>query len=741
MAKTYKFDCGCKIPIDETLPRIFDLPSLVYPDDVNQLPLDCPLVYEMLSAGHTKGIFQLESPLGKQYSKKLQPGIPDPSRGIEHLAALGALLRPGVLKVKDENGVSMTDKYCLRKNGLEEVIYYHPSLEPILKSTYGILCYQEQAMAIAVALARFSLQEADALRAAISKKKTDAMAKVKTNFIDKAGGLGIVTPEEAAEIFGWIEKSQKYSFNKCTSFDTKMLRRKTATEASFTVEEMYRIRNDLEYAKSAGYQQLHRKWNRQDNYGYGLSMEKDGRIRPNIIKNIQPSGVQVVFKVTLADGSTIRVTDNHKFPIPSNRGGTPLNQLGIGCEIYIRGRTKKGSKGYPSYVRAITSIEPDGECMTYNVTMDAPNHNFVVESGIVTCNSHAVSYALVGYHTAHAKAHFPLHFYTSYLYYAKEKQDPLLEIQQLVNDARGVGIDVLPPRFSDLKSHFSTDGVVITFGLSDVKGISSKQIAKIRKNAKLVEDQLSMPRVRWSWYDFLVYFSPSCPSNVVRRMIEVGATRDYKLDRQYMLAEYETYYQLTEKEQKNIVGLGRPEYDNEGNQIRDAVPCNTLTESLEHLLNQPKGVATKKRREKVETLLDLLKHPPRSLADTSGWIAKTEKECLGIPITCNPTDDRPNMRANTTCKEFRDGKESNCPVLAVTIQECREHRIQNGDNRGKTMAFLVVADKTGALDDVCIFSEAWEQYGNSIVPGESVEIRGRRDTKRGSFIVEEVYKS
>ena len=69
-------------------------------------------------------------------------------------------------------------------------------------------------MQIAQEIAGFNLQEADILRKAIGKKKTDVMAQVKTSFLHKAEEKGIVTKEQAEEIFSWIEKSQRYSFNK-----------------------------------------------------------------------------------------------------------------------------------------------------------------------------------------------------------------------------------------------------------------------------------------------------------------------------------------------------------------------------------------------------------------------------------------------------------------------------------------------------------------------------------------------
>jgi DNA polymerase III alpha subunit len=157
--------------------------------------------------GLTKGIFQLESNLGRSWSKKVSPS------NIEELAALIAIIRPGTLKAISD-GKSMSQRFVDRKAGREEVTYLHDSLEDILNTTYGVLVYQEQAMRIAVKLAGFSEQEADYLRKAIGKKKAKLMMEIRGQFIEGCEKVGIVDGDVAKEIFSWIEKSSRYSFNK-----------------------------------------------------------------------------------------------------------------------------------------------------------------------------------------------------------------------------------------------------------------------------------------------------------------------------------------------------------------------------------------------------------------------------------------------------------------------------------------------------------------------------------------------
>ena len=148
-------------------------------------------------------------------AKKLKP------ENIEQLSGLIAILRPGCLESM-RDGKSITNHYIDKKNGLESIDYFHMALEPALKTTYGEMIYQEESMQIAHDIAGFDLQEADMLRKAIGKKKPEEMAKLKKKFLTGSKEKNIVTEGQAEEIFGWIEKSQRYSFNKSHSISYAM---------------------------------------------------------------------------------------------------------------------------------------------------------------------------------------------------------------------------------------------------------------------------------------------------------------------------------------------------------------------------------------------------------------------------------------------------------------------------------------------------------------------------------------
>lgn len=188
--------------------------------------------WQLFAEGKTKGVFQLESNLGKAWAKKLAPN------NIEELSALIAIIRPGCLKAYVD-GKSMTQHFIDRKHGREDVTYLHESLEEILAPTYGVLVYQEQSMRIAQKVAGFDLQEADELRKAIGKKKADLMAKVKKKFIQGAEKLGIVNKTEAEEIFGWIEKSARYAFNKSHSISYAVCSYWSAYQKAHNTKEFF----------------------------------------------------------------------------------------------------------------------------------------------------------------------------------------------------------------------------------------------------------------------------------------------------------------------------------------------------------------------------------------------------------------------------------------------------------------------------------------------------------------------
>ena len=182
--------------IDKTLKRLkFKNINL----DISKINLADEKVYDLLSTGETTGLFQLESAGMREAIRQMKPNQ------FDDIIALVALYRPGPM--------SNIPIYNDCKNGIKKPDYIHPTLEAILKPTYGIIIYQEQVMQIAQILAGFTAGEADILRRAMGKKKKAELDKQKERFIEGALKNGI-QKDVANFVFTKIEPFAQYGFNK-----------------------------------------------------------------------------------------------------------------------------------------------------------------------------------------------------------------------------------------------------------------------------------------------------------------------------------------------------------------------------------------------------------------------------------------------------------------------------------------------------------------------------------------------
>ena len=168
--------------------------------NMNKLPLDDPNVYELFQRGDTTGVFQFESAGMKRYLRDLKP------TKFDDLIAMNALYRPGPMQ--------FIESFIKRRHGEEEITYLHPGLENSLKSTYGILIYQEQFMQASKEWCGFTGGQADTLRKAVGKKKVKLMEQVKPQFIEGAVKVGGATEEIANKFWDQLLDFANYCFNK-----------------------------------------------------------------------------------------------------------------------------------------------------------------------------------------------------------------------------------------------------------------------------------------------------------------------------------------------------------------------------------------------------------------------------------------------------------------------------------------------------------------------------------------------
>ncbi|MDB5160276.1 MAG: dnaE [Candidatus Saccharibacteria bacterium] len=174
----------------------------VFKTDINlqEIPLDDEATYTLLQKGDTTGVFQLESAGMKRYLRELKPTV------FDDIIAMVALYRPGPMQFIDD--------FIKRKHGEREITYFHPKMEDALKSTYGVLVYQEQVMQLSKDLSGFTGGEADTLRKAIGKKNVEMMNKMKTRFIDGAAEISGADKNEMEKFWKQLEDFAAYCFNK-----------------------------------------------------------------------------------------------------------------------------------------------------------------------------------------------------------------------------------------------------------------------------------------------------------------------------------------------------------------------------------------------------------------------------------------------------------------------------------------------------------------------------------------------
>ncbi len=200
--------------------------------DVDNLNMEDKAVYDMISAGKTEGVFQLESAGMKNFMKELKPA------NIEDIIAGISLYRPGPM--------DFIPLYIKGKDNPDKVSYDHPALKKILAPTYGCIVYQEQVMQIVMELAGYTLGRSDLVRRAMSKKKADVMERERQNFVYGNEAEGVegcikrgINESIANKIFDEMTDFAKYAFNKSHAAAYAMVAYQTAyLKCHYPVEYM-----------------------------------------------------------------------------------------------------------------------------------------------------------------------------------------------------------------------------------------------------------------------------------------------------------------------------------------------------------------------------------------------------------------------------------------------------------------------------------------------------------------------
>ena len=428
--------------LKKTQPSINELSKLVENDKPT---------WDIYSKGQTMLINQVEKQKSKEKAMLFKP------QNVYELTQFVAGIRPSF---------SSMLKTFLNRTHFE---YSIPSLDKLLQDEFcdsSFILYQEQLMKV-LDYAGFPLSETYTIFKAISKKKTHVIMDAKNKFIPNFAkhildNKEAETEEEAINtskaVWKIIEDSASYGFN-CLSGDTKLYK------TTLTIAEMYRIKNDREYAKKTGNYNLYQKYNSQG-YGKVLSL-KDNRLYENQIIDIYKKGVKMTYEIATDEGSKVYATLDHKFP--TVQGDKTVKQLKAGDALY------KLDKGLSTKLVKVVNIKPYKEEEVYDVSVSGDvSHTFTLDNGIVTHNcSHAYSMALDSVQLAYLKAHYPYEFYQACLqrYTRKNDKNKVIGIKQEM--AKFTDIKVENVLFGKSCTEYTVDKEhhLITQDISGVKGI------------------------------------------------------------------------------------------------------------------------------------------------------------------------------------------------------------------------------------------------------------------------------
>ncbi len=232
--------------------------------------------FKLLSSGEVSGVFQVESQGMRRVLTEMQPTM------FEHIVATISLYRPGPM--------DYIPQYIMRLHGKEKTEYKHPSLEPILSETYGIIVYQEQIIQILSALAGYTPGEADLVRRAISKKKESDIIKHGVTFVKGSEARGI--PKATADaIYADIAFFARYGFNKCLPGHVEVV--DAASGRMVRVDDLYRDPSLVTTTVTCDVDRL--------------------KLATGRVSAVINNGAKPVYQLTTALGRQIVATANHPF--------------------------------------------------------------------------------------------------------------------------------------------------------------------------------------------------------------------------------------------------------------------------------------------------------------------------------------------------------------------------------------------------------------------------------------------
>ena len=442
-------------------------------------------------------------------------------------------------------------------------------LDKILEPTYGQLIFQEQVTEIAQQLAGWTAGQADALRKAIGRKIPAEMAELIPKLHKAFVEYGGITDIQADTLCTGIENCASYSFNKCLAGDELICF--ADYKEAVSVRELYEDKLlQLRYLNS-----MIVKENRVEPFStmYFRSLGK------NQIKTVEKiSDCAPVLKITLENGASIKVTPQHKFPIVDRFKKEEVTAYEIFCKykyepMYLMIKQQDQDRVFKTM--RVWRCEFAGYSDIYNIEMDGNPHNYIMENGIVSSNSHSVEYGLIAYQTAYLKANYPLEYMCSLLNANYDSEEDIVKYKE---ECERMGIEILPPSVKAGNLRYEPEGNAIRMGLNSIKGVNNVQLDYFTN------------------FDDWISKNGSLNKRIKEALIKSGACDCFGLPRKTMLCKALGVYdeikryedKITEAKTKIIAKEAEREAKKDGTKIKEQLTCQIkrLAEAINRYENE-----------------------------------------------------------------------------------------------------------------------------------------------------------
>jgi DNA polymerase III alpha subunit len=407
---------GKRVPCHRLVPvngRFYDIWDLAADQDV----------FEEVAQGRTETVFQFCTPSAVQWLGHFNYQKPNGNYAIDSIdsmAAFTALDRPGPLDmyVRDPDDASnerrhnLLVEYARRARGATPSPDILSVFNDLVPETHGVMTYQESLQKVYQSLTGCSGSEAEEFRADVAKKKKAKIEKAYGPFIEKAGArIGKENAEAAWQFFlTWA----KYGFNRSVLGTTLLLSKEHGLKElrSFVPGE------------------------------HVLGVDDFGQVIETEVIAVHDHGNLPAVEAEFDDGYKVTVTLDHKFL--TSLGQRPLSEiwqsdLGVLCGDSKTQRRSSGLRlpeGSPGVVysdaplsctgslvrRRVVRVSPVGFGRMYDLEVSHPKHNYLLPNGVITSNSHAVCYSVIGYACAYFKRHFKLEWWCSVLKNASKNE-------------------------------------------------------------------------------------------------------------------------------------------------------------------------------------------------------------------------------------------------------------------------------------------------------------------------------